>query len=190
MQLQHVNVKVFAEDPGKLDLEKFIPIFHAWIQDQALEEMLIDVADYRHVWSGPGVVLIGFQGDYGIDLEGNRPGLRYNRKAALDGDNRGRFRQAARAALNACRMLERDPRAAGLKFSRREIELLVNDRALAPNSPETLAACRPEIEAFFRELLGHTDFTLEHDGDPRRRFAVLVKCARPFDLDRLLAALA
>src|ERR1700689_1480437 len=71
MNLQHVNVKLLAKDWEKIndqiDLEPLIPIFHSWIEGKIFEELLLDVADYRHVPEGPGVVLIGLQADYGGD---------------------------------------------------------------------------------------------------------------------------
>ena len=58
MNVQHVNVKIFAEDPA-IELDGAIPVFHRWIQRNVCEELLIDVADYRHVPAGPGVLLVG-----------------------------------------------------------------------------------------------------------------------------------
>src|SRR5579872_1428900 len=84
MNLQHVNVKLVLDDPASVDLEPLIPIFHSWISERVFEELLLDVADYRHVPSGPGVVLIGHQANYSVDNMGNRLGVRYNRKAAFD----------------------------------------------------------------------------------------------------------
>src|ERR1700719_5295048 len=97
MQLQHVNVKLLVKSPDEVPLEPLIPVFHSWIQGQVLEELLLDVADYRHVSAGPGVVLIGHQGNYSVDNTDNRLGVRYNRKAVLDGTNQDRLRQAGRA---------------------------------------------------------------------------------------------
>jgi len=57
INLQCVNVKLLAKDPEDVDLEPLIPVFHNWIQGQVFEELLLDVADYRHVHEGPGVVL-------------------------------------------------------------------------------------------------------------------------------------
>ena len=37
MQFQHVNVKLLVQNPGEIDLEPLIPVFHGWIQDQAQE---------------------------------------------------------------------------------------------------------------------------------------------------------
>ena len=102
MTLQHVNVKLLLENSAQVDLEPLIPIFHEWIQLQVFEELLLDVADYRHVPGGPGVMLIGHQADYSVDNSDHRLGVRYNRKAAFDGSNFDRLKQAARAALAVC----------------------------------------------------------------------------------------
>ncbi len=42
--------------------------------------MLIDVADYKHVQDGPGILIIGHEGDYALDQENGRSGLLYTRK--------------------------------------------------------------------------------------------------------------
>src|SRR5689334_10419959 len=99
MEIQHINVKLFVQDPASVNLERLVPIFHRWIQDQAREEILIDVADYRHVPAGPGVLLIGHEANYSVDNTGLRLGVRYNRKAASSGSNQDRLKQATRAAL-------------------------------------------------------------------------------------------
>src|SRR5581483_10654466 len=117
------------QNPEAVDLEVLIPIFHNWIQEQPFPEKLLDVADYRHVPEGPGVVLIGYQGDYSVDNTDNRLGIRYNRKAVLDGENDDRLRQAARATLTAAQRLEADSRLNGnLRVNGQEMEISVNDR--------------------------------------------------------------
>lgn len=63
-----------------------------------------------------------------------------------------------------------------------EAQLLLdagNKRALAPNTPETYEACKPQMEAFPKKVLGHGEFSLEHHSDPRTRFGVTVRVARP-----------
>ena len=190
MELQHVNVKIYVEGDLTVDPARFIKVFHEWIQEDALDEMLIDVADYRHVPAGPGVLLIAHEADYSMDNADNRWGLRYNRKSKLEGDNENRFRQALWSTANACRLLEARlaDESVPLKFSRHEFELFINDRALAPNSPETFAACRPELEAFLENVLGHDEFCLEHHSAPRSHFGVTVKVAKskPYDLAAIL----
>ncbi len=188
MNLQHVNVKIFVDGDLKVDPARFIEVFHRWIQKQVFEELLIDVADYRHVPAGPGVVLVGHEADYSMDNADGRYGLCYNRKAPLEGGNSDRFRQAFQSAASACRLLEAEFEGEDqLKFSRREFELFINDRALAPNTSETFEVCRGELDLFLKEALGHDEFKLEHRSDPRRRFGVTVKVAKPFDLTAILA---
>jgi len=191
MELQHVSVKVLVEGELNVPQSRLIEVFHRWIRDSALDEMLIDVADYRHVPAGPSVLLVGSDSDYCLDNRGNRYGLRYSRKSPLDGSNGDRISQAFSSAARACLLLEDELASEGpLRFSRREFELVVNDRALAPNSPETFEACRQELEAAFERLLGHRDFRLNHQSDPRCRFGVDVTVAQPCDLAAIAQAVA
>ena len=67
MELQHVNVKLFVEGTLQVDPERFIEVFHRWIREHTLDEMLIDIADYRHVPAGPSVLLVGFEADYSLE---------------------------------------------------------------------------------------------------------------------------
>ena len=190
MELQHVNVKLPLKEDTPFDLELVIPIFHAWIQDQALDERLLSVADYRHVPQGPGVLLIGHEGDYSLDESDGRRGVRYNRKTAIEGSNDDRLRQAMRAALYACQRLEEHPALQGkLCFNGQDIELFINDRLLAPNTNTTRMAVEPELRQFFTEMLGGAEYSLSFssDGDPRRLFGVSLKTPRVFAAADLLA---
>ncbi len=187
MELQHLNVKFFVEQPETVDLEALLAVFNAWIQEPATDELLIDVADYRHVWAGPGVILIGHEANYSLDNASNRPGLLYNRKAPLPGTNRDRLRQAVRAALLAAQRLGDRP---GLKFAGHELQLAVNDRLLAPNTLETWEASRPELEAFFDQLYGAGRFTLQRHPEPRERFTLDVRADGPRDVAGLLSSLS
>ncbi|MBY0396577.1 MAG: hypothetical protein K2X91_08940, partial [Thermoleophilia bacterium] len=75
-----IGVKLYAEDPAAVRPDRFIPVFHGWIQRGAVPGLLIDVADYAHVPQGPGVMLIGHEADHAIDLGEGRPGVLYQRK--------------------------------------------------------------------------------------------------------------
>ena len=74
MELQHVDITLQLHADNGLDLSEVVPIFHNWIQEQESDEVLIDVADYRHVFDGPGVVLIGKDGDYSVGTARGRLG--------------------------------------------------------------------------------------------------------------------
>ncbi len=191
INLQHVNVKLLARDGESVDLEPLIPVFHRWIKDRVFEELLLDVADYRHVHEGPGVVLIGHQANYSVDNADGRLGVRYNRKAPLEGTNQDRLIQAARAALKAFQRLEAEADFKGkLRFDGHEFEVFFNDRLMAPNRDQTRESVRPELETFLRKLFRGSDYSLSHGSDPRALFGVQVKASRPFSVADLLANLA
>jgi hypothetical protein len=191
INLQHVNVKLLLKDSDSHDhalaLDPVIPVFHGWIQQQSLDELLLDVADYRHVQSGPGILLIGHEADYSVDNTDNRLGVRYNRKALLDGNNQQRLAQAAQAALTAAQRLQEDTRLDGkLYFSGQDIEIFVNDRLLAPNTPATRDALNTEFQAFSQRLFGGSEYSLSFGSDPRRLLAVSLKASRAFTVGELL----
>ena len=187
MDLQHVNVKLLVKDPDEVDLEPLIPIFHSWIQDQVCQELLLDVADYRHVDAGPGVVAIGHQANYSVDNTDNRLGVRYNRKAALEGSNQDRLKQATRSALAACQRLESEPRLDGkLRFNGQEMEVFINDRLVAANRDATREALSSEFPSFLQKLFGGSEYSLSYGRDPRRLFTVSVKTYQPFAVADLL----
>ncbi len=183
MDIQHLNIKFFLDNSEAVSLSDFIGIFNGWIQKQTGDELLIDVADYAHVPAGPGVLLIGHEANYSLDNTGHRPGLLYNRKAKVDGAIHARLTQAARAALIASRRLDTEH---SFKFSGQVIQLFINDRLLAPNTPKTFAALAPELQAFFTQLYAGADYTLDWATDPRERFTVNVTTTADVDLATLL----
>src|ERR1700730_17276402 len=187
IQLQHVNVKLLVRNPEEVDLEPLIPVFHDWIHNQVEEGLLLDVADYRHVEAGPGVVLIGHEANYSVDNTDRRLGVRYNRKAALDGSNQDRLKQATRAALTACQRLEAESRLGGkLRFNGQEMELFINDRLLAPNCDATREAFDSDFKAFSEKLFRGSEYSMLYGSDPRKLFAVSLKAAQPFTVTELL----
>lgn len=176
-RIQHINVKLFAQTPVPEGvLEAAIAVFHRWIQNAACPELLVDVADYRHVPDGPGVILIGHEANYSLDCEAGRLGLLYNRKTLCEGSFEQRLRLSYERALQAARMLEQEPEFAGtLKFNPACLEVVMNDRLLAPNTAETWQAVKPAMEFFCRSVLADRPFTLDWvSADPRERFRIRV----------------
>ena len=191
MQLQHVNVKLLLQNSPGITLEPLIPVFHSWIERQNSHELLIDVADYSHVPAGPGVVLIGHQGNYSVDNTDDRLGVRYNRKAAQDGGNQNVLAQATRAALTACQNLEAEPRLEGkFRFNGHEIEFSVNDRMIAPNSVATIEALDRDFQLFSEHLFRGKEYSIAYDPDSRALFKAKVKAVRPHTVEQLLGALS
>jgi hypothetical protein len=183
MNVQHINIKFFVQNPASVRLDEYQSIFNTWIQRHLTEELLVDVAEYLHVHDGPGIVLIGHEANYSLDNTAGRLGLLYNRKAPLEGSTQDKLVQAARAALIAARVLEKEN---GLKFDGQQAQIIVNDRLLVPNTIETFGVLEPDLKSFFGALYNDTGFELSHTPDPRTRFQVDVKAAAPFDVDSLL----
>ena len=169
--IQHVRVKIFAS-AAAVDLGDAIPVFHRWIQDRVCPEMLIDVADYRHVPNGPGVMLIAHEANYSLDNTKGRLGLLYSRKQA-GGEAQENLRQAFDAAVAACGRLEQEPAFAGkLKFDPGDCEFSINDRLLAPNREATYRTLKPEFDRFLAEVWGAGSYSLERRGEERELFQV------------------
>ena len=152
---QRIGAKLFFEDANSLDLSLFIPVFHRWIRNNTVDGMLIDVADYKHVTDGPGVMLIGHDGDFSIDLAEGRSGLRYVRKRGWD-DPAGDDAQVLRAGLGeVLRMLRQGADAlAGerklrnvVRFVEGELQVTFSDQLRTPNTAEAFAAIETDIRA-------------------------------------------
>jgi hypothetical protein len=175
MNVQCLDLKVPVAQPEQLDPGTLIPVFHRWVREQVGEGLLIDVADYRHVHAGPGVVLVGHEGNYSLDMAGGRPGLRYIRKTHVEGGLQGALDQSLRA-LNAARMrLEAEPAFAGrLRFDTRTLEIRINDRLLAPNLPETFAALQPGLARYFESRAGPAHVRISYLANSRETFGVAV----------------
>jgi hypothetical protein len=187
MNLQHINIKFYLENPEAVNLADYGAVFNSWIQQQRLEGLLIDVADYLHVHHGPGIMLIGHEADYSLDNRAGRLGLLYNRKAQLEGTTQEKLAQAVRAALTAAQLLEKEN---SLKFTGSEVQVIINDRLLVPNTAESFDALEPDLQTFFTRLYTGAEYSLEHLISPRERFTVNVKTESSFDVDTLLKYLS
>ncbi len=147
--LQRVAVSIPLAD-STVNPETFVPIFHDWIRRGAVEGMLIDVARYGHVHQGPGVMLIGHEGDYSIDLADGRPELRYTLKRDNDGTPAELVTRALGRLLGAADALGQADVAVG----RGELTVRVFDRLRAPNTPDTAEALTGEITTGIQDVLG------------------------------------
>jgi hypothetical protein len=100
----------------------------------------------------------------------------YNRRAILDGSVEDRLRQAIQAAGFAAAALEKEPEFTGkLRFDRKRWEVIINDRALAPNTEETWNTLEPALRTVFDETIGLGQYAFERSTDPRELFQFTVK---------------
>jgi hypothetical protein len=174
--MQHVNIKIFARSAEGVNLSEAIPVFHRWIQGRDLPELLIDVADYAHVPAGPGVLLIAHEANYSLDCNADRLGLLYNRKVAGNGTPHERLSQAYESAVVACRRLEQEPEFRGkLEFDFDDVELILNDRLLHPNTEAAWQDIQPDVKQFFDGIFGSNAYTLTRATDPRERLRVNIR---------------
>jgi hypothetical protein len=186
VELQKINVKVFTEEPNQVPLSDFIDVFHSWIQ--ATDGVYHDVADYSHMEAGPGIVLVADDANVSIDETGHRRGLLYSQKRKLSGSNLEKLRTVLRSTLENCQRLEQDPALRGkLRFAGNRIEIVVNDRLVAPNSGEIFAKIRPEINFLARCLYASTNFALSCNAkDPRQRLSVAISTPLTFETKTLV----
>jgi hypothetical protein len=190
MKLQKINVKFFVSEPDTVPLTAFIDVFHGWIQ--ATDGVYWDVADYSHMHGGPGIVLVSNEANISIDEGAGRRGLLFSSKRDLTGSNRERLREVFYETLNYCLKVEQEPALERkVKFRGDEALVTINDRLLAPNSPETFRAVSDDFEDFALTLFRGTELELQPDGDDaRKRFGITIKARKAFDATTLLKNLA
>ena len=150
MEVYRVGVKFFIADPQSLSLRDLVPVFHTWIQKQSIPgHLLIDVHDYSHIQGGPGILLVGHEGNFSLDMDGGKPGLLYYRKQPLNGAVTRGFMPILAAALEGCRQLEVEP---GIRFRTDDFIVVSNDRLNAPNDAGTLAKFEPLLREAVQRL--------------------------------------
>lgn len=190
------DLKIYAAEDCSVEPDELIPVFHRWIQDEHLDDLLIDVADYCHVPEGPGVILVAHDAQYAFDQGEGRPGLLYSRRRETHGTLRGlespedRLVSVFRSALAACRKLEAESSLAGrLRFRGDEWVLRLNDRLRAPKTDETMVALRSVLEPLLERLYPGASFRIEREGEPRDLFALRVRAERSVPVAMLLSRL-
>ncbi len=144
------------------DLDPAIDVFHRFLQQGLVEGLILDVADYRHVQNGPGVLLVGYDVDYGI----NKTGLTVTRKRSSDDDIGTQFCDLLRMALGAVAAIEYD---GTLKASMSPDHLTVAafDRRIPRDELEEMLLAG--VAPVARKLLGANAVVRTANGtDPRR----------------------
>jgi hypothetical protein len=189
MKSEKLQIKFFARPNAAFDLETVVPVFHRFIREHAFDELMIDVADYKHVKNGPGVVLVGDANDYYLDEGEGRPGLLFSRKRHGAGAE-GRLREGFARALKACKLLEAAPELAGkLVFASDEILLRLPDRLNAPNDDATFAEVSAELSPLLDKLYGAGAFSIERGPAVPEPLSLRVKTKSAPALSALLGAL-
>jgi hypothetical protein len=174
MELHRLGIKFFAGDPASIRLEDFIPVFHGWIQRQAIAgHLLIDVHDYSHIQGGPGILLVAHEGNFSLDMSGGRPGLFYYRKTRTALPPVEHTSTIVKSALEACRLLEKDAKT---RFKMDEILVIANDRLVSPNDDAAFAELKPLVAAALEEAFpGATFHFTRISSDPKDRLTIICR---------------
>lgn len=148
-------------------LDPVIGVFHRFIQRGLVEGLVIDVADYRHVPQGPGVLLVGHDVDYGLSDRG----LTVTRKRSLEDPAGDQFRDAVRMGLGFLASLEYDGELEA-NFDRSRVTVSVPDRSLEGDVASDLVA---EVEPVAAEIWGEAKVTIVNSDDPRSVASISVE---------------
>ncbi|MEM7130180.1 MAG: hypothetical protein AAF702_27870 [Chloroflexota bacterium] len=165
---KRLKIRLPLETPDDFDIASIIPVFHRWIQERTLPGLLIDVADYKHVPNGPGILLIGDEGDYSLDQADGRLSLVYDRKRATGNDLSESIRilfesvQAARHALEAEAEL-------GLRVPNQAAEIVILDRLQYPNNQGTFDAVKESMQAAIASVAEGATIELTYVASDHRR---------------------
>lgn len=188
MNTHKIDVKIFTEGAHP-PLAELVPVFHSWIQQRRVsDELLIDVANYAHVPDGPGVMLIGHEGNYSFDLIGGEPGVLYSQRRPSGALALAEaLTRSVRKALFACSLLVAESSLSRPLQVRTDRWLVrINDRLAAPNQPETWERVQPVARAALSRVLGE-DVRLEPAGYGREVFGFFVSHPLKQPLSDLLA---
>jgi len=186
MLSERLQLKLYLEPSPHFELEALIPVFHRFIREQLIKELMIDVVDYSHVPAGPGVVLIGHAADFYVGELDGAFGLVYSRKRGGPGPE-GRLEDALRRLVNTARLLEQES-SVKLRFKSGELGLRLTDRLHAPNDDATFASTKAEIETLFGRIYGG-DVAVERVVAAKEPLSVRIKANGSPSLEALLEKL-
>jgi hypothetical protein len=190
MNPNRICVKLFAAETPAAKILDCVPVFHKWIQKRNVSgHLLIDVADYSHVWQGPGIMLVAHEANFSTDQSAGRLGLLYQSKRPMEGDFEARVGFAIKAVAAACVQLETDL-PGKIKFLGNEIQVSLNDRLAAPSDQEALKSMESELTGLLAKLYPGESPTVEGLADGKSRPTITVRSAQPIDVKTLLERLA
>jgi len=172
MSPKRLAIKFYAQNADAVDTHAFVAVFQRWIQEHTVDGLLIDVADYKHVPNGPGILLIAHEGDYSFHEGEGRPGIQYLSKHPIGESLESAIATVLRLVLEAGLQLEKEAALNGLRFDFSSAKLVLQDRLAYPNDEETFAAVAPRIASFFEQVLGvKAELSNAHSSDKRETLA-------------------
>lgn len=178
MNPQRLTVSIPAAP--KVGLDAATGVFHRFIQRHLVEGFILDVADYRHVPNGPGMMIVGAEVDYSL----TESSFSVTVKRQPD-DAAVQFRTAVRWLLGALDEIDEDG-ALPTVFDRSAWTVTLADRKLGP--PEQIQAeLLAELAPVAKSVFGAgTSVSAGPIADPRILPSVVISAAQ---VDGVLASL-
>ena len=175
---KRISIKFHAEAAPGFDITDAVPVFHRWIREHVVEnELLIDVADYKHVVDGPGILLVGHEADYGLEVVDGQLELLYTRKREVGNSLAGAFQTLFAQSLSAAHRLESEPELADLRVHTDAADVAVLDRLAFENSDEGVNAIGPALEEVLAGVYAGGATVRRVENDPRQPLTVRVSAA-------------
>ena len=183
MQLQKFGVKLFLNTNGSYESKDYIPVFHSWIQNNAVEDhLLIDVADYSHIQDGPGVMLVSHEGNFSFDKENQKLGIMYMRKTEIGGDFIQRFNKVLTTTIEAANRLSKNNINKEINFIRNSIRFIANDRRIAENTSDNQKLYQDEVRKALVELYPTCEVEYEDISRKNERLAFTVNFSQDINI--------
>ena len=189
-----LSVKFFFEELS-IDVESFIPVFHRWIRENVVpNELLLDVADYKHIVDGPAILLVGHEADYVVDLTDAKPGLMYVRKRDAGSDLSDALGTTLSQALNGVKLTESDVELKGkLKLRTDAATIVLLDRLNYPNTANgdgaMATAAQTQLSVDLAPLFGDDATVTRVDNDAREPLTFELHAPSAPGVDALLSQL-
>ena len=191
-----LSVKFFFEKLS-IDVEDFIPVFHRWIRENVVpNELLLDVADYKHIVDGPAILLVGHEADYVVDLTDAKPGLMYVRKRDAGSDLSEALGTTLSQALNGVKLTESDVELKGkLKLRTDAATIVLLDRLNYANAANgdgadtAAAAALSQLSDNLAPIFGDDATVTRVANDPREPLTFELSAPSAPDVDTLLSQL-
>ena len=183
MDLQKFGVKLFINTNGSYSSKDFVPIFHNWIQDKAIDDHLLsDVTDYSHIPDGPGVMLIAHEGNFSLDQESQHPGIMYMRKTEIAGSFKERFNKVLSTVVKVANRLNDNNISKQVDFKLNSFRFIANDRLYAENTADNQDLYKQKIQKTIYERYPDSQFEFGDVSDKNERLAFTVNFSNDIDI--------
>ena len=183
MDLQKFGVKLFFNTNANYSSKNFVPVFHNWIQNKAIDDhLLIDVADYSHIPDGPGVMLIAHEGNFSLDQESQQPGIMYMRKTEITGRFTKRFNTVLSTVIKAANRLGDNDVNKRVDFNPNSFRFIANDRLYAENTADNQDLYKQKIQKALDGRYPDSQFEFGDVSDENERLAFTVNFSNDIDI--------